>query len=93
MMTHISVEQHPLLTNLSPALNGGFFITTTFPEKRRAELTTELANSLMQKKIINKLTIVNKPGVTYSSANNYSNRIFPMAKRTTAKVNKPNASR
>lgn len=69
---------------------GGFFISVTFLKKTRAELTTEVANSLMQKKIINKLAKVNKPVLNGSNTINYNGAIFPEAKAAPTKVNKLN---
>ncbi len=77
----------------SPAYHGGFFINPTLPKKTCAGLTTELASSLTQKKIINKLAIVNKPVAKSSFTMNYKNTIYPTIKPTLAIVNKMSINR
>jgi hypothetical protein len=52
------------------------------------ELTTELANSLTQKKIINKLAKVNKPCSTYLLSTTYKGPILPLVKPAYNVVNK-----
>jgi len=51
---------------LSPRSHRGIFIKYTSPGKTRVYLTTELASSLTQKKIINQLAKVNKQAVMNS---------------------------
>lgn len=88
MKTRTYTTHRPFKPVLSPRPAGGFFIPDIFPGKIRAELTTELANSLIQKKIINKLTKVNKPAITHLLSITSNSIIFPMVKRPLSIVNR-----
>jgi hypothetical protein len=66
----------------------GIFINGGFPEKTRAGLTTELASSLTQKKIINQLAKVNKQAVRGYKPNSCKGTIFPTVKPSFSSVNK-----
>jgi hypothetical protein len=70
---------------------GGFFISACFPKKTRAELTTELASSLTQKKIINQLAIVNKPVIINFKSTPYKTAILLSVEPSEIIVNKINA--
>ncbi|HEY9177320.1 MAG TPA: hypothetical protein VIN07_06495, partial [Flavipsychrobacter sp.] len=48
----------------------GAFYSPNYPKKTRAELTTELASSLTQKKIINQLATVNKLRLMHCQSTN-----------------------
>lgn len=67
----------PIHTHRIPSrISAAIFIPDFFPQKTCAELTTEPANSLTQKKIIDQLTIVNKPIITNFKSAHYKTSIL-----------------
>lgn len=74
----------------SSRFTGGFFIPAIFPGKTYAGLTTELASSLTQKKIIDWLAIVNNNTVSNYHSTSYKNTILLSVKPALVRVNKIN---
>lgn len=72
---------------LHPAPFSGIFVAVIFSEIICAELTTELASSLTQKKIINQLAIVNRVGIINSLSYCCKDTIFPTVKPAQSIVN------